>query len=114
MRVTGNIEKILEVQTGESKAGKAWKKVTFVLKTSEEYNNIYAFEIFGEDKVDKFIKWNEVGASVDVDFNVSCNEYNGKYYTSLQAWRVYTADGQPTEDIPEMAGTAAALDELGF
>jgi len=113
MKVTGKIEKILEVQTGESKAGKAWKKVTFVLKTSEEYNNIYAFEIFGEEKVDKFIKWNEVGASVDVDFNVSCNEYNGKYYTSLQAWKVYTAQ-EPVDTIPEMAGTAEALDELGF
>ena len=114
MKVTGNIEKILEVQTGESKAGKAWKKVTFVLKTDEEYNNIYAFEMFGEEKVNKFIKWSEVGANVDVDFNVSCNEWNGKYFTSLQAWKVYTADIEPTDTIPDMAGTAAALDELPF
>ena len=113
MKVTGNIEKILEVQTGESKAGKAWKKVTFVLKTEEEYNNIYAFEIFGEEKVDKFIKWNELGASVDVDFNVSCNEWQGKYFTSLQAWKVYTAE-KTADPIPDMAGTAEALDELGF
>ena len=112
MKVTGKIEKILEVQTGESQAGKAWKKVVFVLKTDEEYNNIYAFEIFGEEKVDKFIKWNHIGASVDVDFNVSCNEYKGKYYTSLQAWKVYTAE-KPAE-MPQMAGTATALEELGF
>jgi hypothetical protein len=113
MKVTGKIEKILEVQTGESKAGKAWKKVTFVLKTEEEYNNLYAFEIFGEEKVDKFTKWNEVGNAVDVDFNVSCNEWQGKYFTSLQAWKVYTAQ-EPVDTIPEMAGTAEALDELGF
>tara|TARA_R110001592_G_scaffold182108_1_gene425122 strand:+ start:460 stop:798 length:339 start_codon:yes stop_codon:yes gene_type:complete len=112
MKVTGNIEKILEVETGESQAGKAWKKVTFILKTSEEYNNIYAFEIFGEEKVDKFIKWNEAGKSVDVDFNVSCNEWKGKYYTSLQAWKVYTSE-KPAE-MPQMEGTATAFDGLGF
>ena len=40
MKVTGKITKISEVQTGTSKAGKEWKKLTFVLETTEDYNNI--------------------------------------------------------------------------
>ena len=40
------ITKILPVEEGTSKAGKAWKKLTFVGETDEQYNNLYAFEIF--------------------------------------------------------------------
>tara|TARA_R110002033_G_scaffold60171_1_gene110187 strand:+ start:1878 stop:2201 length:324 start_codon:yes stop_codon:yes gene_type:complete len=91
MKVTGTIDKIGEVTEGTSKAGKAWKKVEFVLITKDEYNNLYAFTIFGEEKVDKFIKYNKVGNEVDVDFNVETREYNDKYYTNLQAWKIFKA-----------------------
>ena len=110
MKVTGLIAKILEVESGESKAGKAWKKVVFTLETSEEYNNLYAFEVFGEEKVDNFLKFNKVGQSVDVDFNVSCNEWKGKYFTSLQAWKVFkTEKVEELETVLEEQG-----DELPF
>ncbi len=106
MKVTGVITKIQPVEEGVSKAGKEWKKLTFVLETSEEYNNVYAFEVFGGEKVDNFVKFNKVGQSVDVDFNVSCNEWQGKYFTSLQAWKIFKAEEaqigsgatQPAED----------------
>jgi len=106
MKVTGKIDKIGEVTEGTSKAGRAWKKVEFVLTTPDQYNNLYAFTIFGEDKVDKFIKYNKVGGNVDVDFNVETREYNDKYYTNLQAWKVFKAEGTPPpadeekEDLP--------------
>ena len=44
MKVTGKITKIMEVQKGTSKAGKEWQKLTFVLETDEDYNNVYPFE----------------------------------------------------------------------
>ena len=89
MKVEGlKITKILDVESGTSKAGKEWKKLTFVGETSEQYNNLYAFEIFGAEKVDNFKQYNKEGDSVSVEFNVSCNEWNGKYFTSLSAWRV--------------------------
>jgi hypothetical protein len=92
MKVEGlKITKVLDVQKGTSKAGKEWQKVTFVAETSEEYNNLYAFEIFGEEKVENFNKFNKVGDLVNVEFNVSCNEWQGKYFTSLSAWRVEKA-----------------------
>ena len=61
MQVAGlKITKINEVESGTSKAGKAWKKLTFVGETQEQYNNLYAFELFGEEKVDSFVKYNNV------------------------------------------------------
>ena len=59
MEVTGTITKVLDVESGVSKSDKAWKKVVFTLETTEEYNNLYAFEVFGEEKVDNFLKFNK-------------------------------------------------------
>ena len=92
MKVTGVIKEVGKVVTGISKADKPWKKVTFVVETSEEYNNIYPLEVFGEEKVDNFLKFNKVGQSVDVDFNVSANEWKGKYFTTLSAWKIFKAE----------------------
>ena len=101
MKVTGVIKEIGEVTTGISKADKPWKKVTFVLETSEEYNNVYPLEVFGEEKVDNFLKWNEIGNTVDVDFNVSANEWKGKYFTTLSAWKVFKAEATAKTETTE-------------
>ena len=107
MQVAGlKITKVTEVQEGTSKAGKEWKKLTFVGETEEQYNNVYAFEVFGVEKVENFQKFNKEGDLVDVDFNVSCNEWNGKYFTTLSAWKVFKAKAEESpaqeqeEDLP--------------
>ena len=102
MKIEGlKITKVLEVQKGTSKAGKEWQKLTFVGETQEEYNNFYAFELFGEEKVSNFQKFNKVGDVVDVDFNVSCNEWQGKYFTSLSAWKVFKSEALTSNDVSE-------------
>ena len=98
MKVTGKIENILDTQTGTSKAGKQWKKTSFVVKTDDEYNNLYCFDVFGEEKVDKFLQYNSKGDVVDVDFNVKTNEWQGKYFTSLDAWKVFKADNSKQKE----------------
>ena len=57
----GVITKISEVQTGESKAGKSWKKMGFAMETLGEYNKTVYFTVFGEEKVNNFQKYNKVG-----------------------------------------------------
>ena len=96
MEVKGKVTKILEKVTGEKKDGSGkWVKQSFVLETTEQYNNLYCFELFGDEKVDNFNQYNKVGSDVKVDFNVSTNEWKGKYYTSLQAWKVFKAEASP-------------------
>ena len=76
MQVKGTIRTITEVQTGQSKDGSEWKKITFVVANNDGYEGaeqLYAFEIFGAEKVDNFLKYNSVGDSVDVDFNIRTN-----------------------------------------
>lgn len=109
------ITSISDVQSGTSKAGKEWQKLTFVGNTSEEYNNLYAFELFGAEKVENFNKYNKVGSLVDVDFNVSTREWEGKYYTSLSAWKIFKAEtaqvSKEATPVPEFEGTQ---DDLPF
>jgi hypothetical protein len=94
--ITGTIKKILEVEKGTSKAtGKEWQKQLFVVSNNEGYENreqIFCFEVFGEDKVSKLTQYNKEGDNVTVHFNISTNEWNGKYFTSLGAWKVMKAD----------------------
>ena len=92
MKVTGKITKVLDTQSGTSKEGKDWKKTSFLLETTETYNNLYCFEVFGDEKVDNFTKYNKVGDNVDVEFNVKTNEWKDKYFTSLDAWKVWRHD----------------------
>jgi len=107
LQITGKITKVLGSIDGTSKAGKDWVKQSFIVTTTEDYNNVYCFEIFGEEKVLQFNNFNKEGDNVTVKFNVSCNEWEGKYFTSLNAWRVEsemkTEEGAPLEmknDLP--------------
>ena len=114
LEVTGKITKILDLQTGTTQAGSEWKKQSFILETTEQYNNVYCFELFGEEKVDNFLKFNKVGNEVKVDFNVSTNEWKGKYFTTLSAWKVFKADATTSNDVPTEQPAEVVKDDLPF
>lgn len=88
LKVSGKIKQILDLQTGEKKDGTGgWKKQLFLLDSETQFNNLYCFEIFGNDKVDSFLDHFNEGDSIKVDFNVNTSEYQGKYFTTLSAWK---------------------------
>lgn len=103
--IKGTIKTILEVESGTSKAGKEWSKVTFVVANNEGYEGseqIFAFDIFGAEKVEDFLKYNKVGREVEVSYNIRTNDYNGKYYTSLQAWKVFGAQSEEDKHFKDV------------
>lgn len=104
LEVTGKIKKFLEVQTGETKTGGTWSKQQFIVETETEYNNLYCFEVFGDEKVANLTKYQKAGDIVTVEFNVSTNEYKDKYYTSLSAWKISKAQ---TNNQPETSTYSA-------
>ena len=107
MKVEGlTVTVIGDIQKGVSKAQKEWQKMTFVGTTQEEYNNTFAFEIFGADKIENFNKYTKVGSVIDVDFNINCNEWQGKYFTKLSYWKSFKSGGntQP-QSAPAQAPT---------
>tara|TARA_B100001093_G_scaffold49800_1_gene42321 strand:- start:3345 stop:3713 length:369 start_codon:yes stop_codon:yes gene_type:complete len=90
LKFQGEITKISEVQEGVSKKGTNWKKLGFIVTSKGEYQDDVYFTVFGEEKVDNFMKYNKVGQMVEVSFNINCREYNDRYYTDLNAWKVFT------------------------
>lgn len=118
MEITGKITEVTETLKGETKEGKGWSKLSFLVETTDDYNNKYYFDIFEmhdaeKNKVKNFDRFNNVGDEVKVSFNIrTSDKFNGKRYVSLQAWRIDKSD--KPQEMPQMSGTAEAVDELGF
>jgi len=114
LQITGTTTKITEVIEGTSKAGKSWKKLGFVVQTSSEYPKDVYFTVFGEEKVDNFLKYNKAGQLVDVSFNVESREYNDRFYTDLQAWKVFTNAGGSDQNVEAPKEEFHKADDLPF
>ena len=96
-KLTGKIIVLNDTQTFAS----GFTKREFVVETPDEkYPQPLKFEStkVGCDKLDAF----RVGDEVTVEFNIRGNEYNGKYYISLAAWKV-----EKTESARKMHGSDA-------
>lgn len=98
MEITGKIIQVLPEQGGVSKtSGKEWRLQSYVLETQEKYPKKVHFEIFGDDR----IKSNQcnIDDMVTVSFDIESSEFNGRWYTSIRAWRV--VDAALTQDAPK-------------
>ena len=111
MEIVGKIIQVLPLQSGtSSRTGNSWQVQSYVLETQEQYPRKVCFEIFGEDK----IKNNpcNIDDLVTVSFDIESREFNGRWYTSIRAWRVQQGDmtsAQPaSQATPQPAAPAAA------
>ena len=60
LQITGTITKITDVQEGTAKSsGKTWKKLGFVVQTTSEYPKDVFFSVFGEEKLENFLRCQE-------------------------------------------------------
>ena len=110
MEIVGKIIQVLPLQSGtSSRTGNSWQVQSYVLETQEQYPRKVCFEIFGEDK----IKNNpcNIDDLVTVSFDIESREFNGRWYTSIRAWRVQQGDqtaAQPAAAAPQQVAPAAA------
>jgi len=108
MEIKVTVTNRLELESGESKTGNTWTKHTFVGETEGQYPKKIAFDFMGDraDQVGKLKK----GDVVTVSFDVSSREYNGKYYTNVNGWKIKhegkadplaeSAGQLPEDDLP--------------
>jgi hypothetical protein len=117
LAVNGKLVKLLDVESGTSKAGKEWKKQSFVIDTGAQYNPEVCFQLFGEDKI-AMLDGLQPGTEIEVSFNLSSREYNGKYYHNIDAWRINRSAADvvdapmPTESFESTPGSEE--DDLPF
>ena len=107
MKISGKIIQVLPEQGGISKtSGKEWKLQAYVLETQEQYPRKVHFEVFGEDR----IKANpcQLDDIVTVSFDIESREFNGRWYTSIRAWKIQQGVVEAAPQPVAVAQTVAA------
>ena len=116
LSIKGKISRKLNIESGTSKAGKERKKQTFLLETGAQYNPEICFQLFGEEKIEMLNHHNE-GDEVEVSFNLSSKEYNGRYFHNIDAWRIENINNNlpnEMENTPEFDAPTTEEDDLPF
>lgn len=85
MEIQGKVTNILPMRSGVSARGE-WKSQEFVITTEEQYPKMVCFQVFGEDKINSFAL--QLGEVVKVSFDISAHEYQGRFFNSINAWKV--------------------------
>lgn len=82
MELTGKVKVIFDKQT----FGSGFEKREIVVTTQEQYPQDIKFEVYKEKcaMLDNF----QPNEDVTVHFNLRGNEYNGKYFVNLNAWKI--------------------------
>lgn len=109
MEVVGKIIQVLPIQEGVGRNGNPWKVQPYVLETLDQYPRKVHFEVFGEDR----IRMNPcaIDQLVTVSFDIESREFNGRWYTSIRAYRIVQGDvtqGAAAPAAPAAAPVAAA------
>jgi single-strand DNA-binding protein len=91
LKLNGKVKLILDLQSWDS----GFTKREFVITTNEQYPQDVKLECI-KDKTSLLDGLSD-GDDVEVSFNVRGNEYNGKYYVNLQAWKLNKMDGGPAD-----------------
>lgn len=98
LELEGTLRQKLGVQSGTSARGQ-WAKQEFILEFPDgNFTSQACFTAFGQDKVAELEKY-QVGDRIKVSFNIRGREYNGRWYTDLQVWRLSPA-GAATPAAP--------------
>jgi hypothetical protein len=81
----------------------------FVVETHDQFPKKMAFEVFGEDRLQRFNI--QVGQEVNIAFDIDAHEYNGRWFNSIRAYDVRPVDGQPQVAAQPNAGEAMPISE---
>lgn len=103
MKVTGELIVINDTQAISDK----FTKRDFVIRTNDKYPQDIQFQL-SQGNVD-LIDAIRLGEQIEVEFNLRGKEYNGRYYVTLDAWKISIQQGSTqvlkTEEKPIQANS---------
>ena len=86
MEIQGTLKQILALESGETKSGKAWQKQTIIVETQETYPKLIAIEV--SEKAISRLQDYQIGHTITCSINIESREYNGRWFTSVKAWKI--------------------------
>ena len=100
MKITGE----LIAKNDEQVITEKFTKRDFVIKTNDKYPQSIQFQL-SQGNVD-LIDAIKLGEQIEVEFNLRGKEYNGRYYVTLDAWKISIQQGsipasQPIQQEPK-------------
>lgn len=121
MEINGIVYKVLPVQSGTSARGE-WQKREVIIEQTDEFNRKALITFFG-DKAADAANLRE-GDKVSISVNIESREYNGRWFTNVNAWRINQApaaapaaapavEEAPFKE-PAMPASADDVDDLPF
>ncbi|MDR1555702.1 MAG: DUF3127 domain-containing protein [Tannerellaceae bacterium] len=94
MDISGKIIAVLPAQGGTSKNGNEWKKQEYVLETHDQFPKKVCFQFFGADRIAQANI--RMGEELTVFFDIESREYQGRWFTNINAWKVeHKTEGDP-------------------
>lgn len=111
MELKGKIIGVLPLQSGEGKNG-TWQKQEYILETSDsKYPKKVCFAVWG-DNIETFniTEGKELTASIDIE----SREFNGKWYTNVQAWKIGQQAVAQSDEAPSNETDVIEPDDLPF
>lgn len=91
-----------EVQSGTSKSGYEWQRMTLVLDIPGYQGAVIkqAFQVTGDDVKEVLLL--SIGDLVDVSFSIYARNWNGKWYDNVELVKIASLEQKP-EDKPASA-----------
>lgn len=87
MEFTGKVIWMGEKRQGTSSAGKAWAAQEYAVQDAmQQYPRTICFNVLGEEKIKEFNI--RLGEELKVYFDINAQEYNGRYFNNVRAWKV--------------------------
>ena len=100
LEVEGKLTQLLERRSGVSASGTNWTSQDFLIEIPGQYPQTVVFNVYGDRiQLDQY----QIGENVKVSFDLRGREYQGKWYNTLNAWkmeRVGAAAAQPAAGQP--------------
>lgn len=111
--ITGKLIKIFPI---ESKTN-SFQTREFVIETQENYPQLVKFQLT-QDKCG-IIDAYQIGQMINVSFDLRGREWQEKYFTNLQAWKINAQEAAPVNQVAdtdplESLGADAMEDDLPF
>lgn len=100
MEIKGKIIQKLDPVGGTSAAGNEWKKQSIIIETADNHPRKVCVSLFGER-----IAANpcEVGDNVTARVDIESREYNGRWYTDVNAWSITVEDAPAMQFTQQLA-----------
>lgn len=94
-QIEGILREITPVQSGTSAQGNSWQRCEAIVEAQDgQYVTTYVFTVFNKDITIP------VGSTVVVDFYIKSQNYNGKWFTNLNLFKMEPSVQQPTYQPP--------------